>query len=106
MYKYFFIGFPNILKGGAAVSAAPTKLLNTFYLIGALLALASGKAERRQVHPLVSKCYNLVGALETSAPLVVNVTNWLVHLRQVHPLVGECYKLVGALETSAPPCVI
>ena len=86
MYKYFFIGFPNILKGGAAVSAAPTKLLNTFYLIGALLALASGKAERRQVHPLVSKCYNLVGALETSAPLV-----------------GECYKLVGALETSAPP---
>ena len=23
-----------------------------FYLVGALLALASGKAERRQVHPL------------------------------------------------------
>ena len=44
--------FFSYLKGGAAVSAAPTKLLNTFYLIGALLALASGKAERRQVHPL------------------------------------------------------
>jgi hypothetical protein len=46
--EFFF----SYLKGGAAVSAAPTKLLNTFYLIGALLALASGKAERRQVHPL------------------------------------------------------
>ena len=41
--------FFSYLKGGAAVSAAPTKLLNTFYLVGALLALA-------------------VGALETSAP--------------------------------------
>ena len=45
-------------KGGAAVSAAPTEQLNAFYLVGecyklvgALLALASGKAERRQVHP-------------------------------------------------------
>ena len=44
--------------GGAAVSAAPTELLAlffgwcTFSLVGALLALASGKAERRQVHPL------------------------------------------------------
>ena len=37
--------------GGAAVSAAPTKLL-VHFLVGALLALASGKAERRQVHPL------------------------------------------------------
>ena len=54
--------FFSYLKGGAAVSAAPTKLLNTFYLIGALPALASGKAERRKVHPLW-----------------VNVTNWLVH---------------------------
>ena len=36
--------------GGAAVSAAPTKLL-VHFLVGALLALASGKAERRQVHP-------------------------------------------------------
>ena len=44
--------FFSYLKGGAAVSAAPTELLNTFYLIGALLTLASGKAERRQVHPL------------------------------------------------------
>ena len=60
--------FFSYLKGGATVSAAPTKLLNTFYLIGALLALASGKAERRQMHPLVGECYKLVGALETSAP--------------------------------------
>ena len=37
--------------GGAAVSAAPTELLGCC-LVGALLALASGKAERRQVHPL------------------------------------------------------
>ena len=59
--------FFSYLKGGAAVSAAPTKQLNTFFLVGALLALASGKAERRQVHPLVGKCYNLIGALETSA---------------------------------------
>ena len=73
--------FFSYLKGGAAVSAAPTELLNTFYLIGALLALASGKAERRQVHPLkkpillcrrinllcwCTSCF--VGALETSAP--------------------------------------
>ena len=29
-------------KGGAAVSAAPTEQLNAFYLVGALLALASG----------------------------------------------------------------
>ena len=46
--------------------------------VGALLALASGKAERRQVHPLVC-----VGAL-------------LVHLRQVHPLYVR-YCFVGAL---------
>jgi len=46
--EFFF----SYLKGGAAVSAAPTKQLNTFYLIGALLALASGKAERIQMHPL------------------------------------------------------
>ena len=32
--------------GGAAVSAAPTKLL-VHFLVGALLALASGKAESR-----------------------------------------------------------
>ena len=79
MYKYFFIGFPNILKGGAAVSAAPTKLLYTFYLVGALLALASGKAERRQVHPLVGECYKLVGAL-------LALASGKVERRQVHPL--------------------
>ena len=39
-------------SGGAAVSAAPTKQTAFMYSVGALLALASGKAERRQVHPL------------------------------------------------------
>ena len=38
-----------------------------FCFVGALLALASGKAERRQVHPLCVCCC-FVGALETSAP--------------------------------------
>ena len=41
--------------------------------VGAVLALASGKAERRQLHPLTA-C--LVGALLA----------WLVQLRQLHPL--------------------
>ena len=39
-------------SGGAAVSAAPTKQTAFMCSVGALLALASGKAERRQVHPL------------------------------------------------------
>ena len=39
-------------SGGAAVSAAPTKQTTFMCSVGALLALASGKAERRQVHPL------------------------------------------------------
>jgi hypothetical protein len=39
-------------SGGAVVSAAPTKQTAFMYSVGALLALASGKAERRQVHPL------------------------------------------------------
>ena len=64
--------FFSYLKWGAAVSAAPTKLLNTFYLIGALLALASGKAERRQVHPLV---LSEVVRLLTVACSVVSVAN-------------------------------
>jgi len=33
-------------------SNAPTEQMNTISFVGALLALASGKAERRQVHPL------------------------------------------------------
>ena len=61
----------QLLQGGAVVSSAPTKLtihsVRLVCLVGALLALASGKAERRQVHPL-SMHFCLVGALETSAP--------------------------------------
>ena len=44
--------FGTNIRGGAAVSAAPTKQTAFMCSIGALLALASGKAERRQVHPL------------------------------------------------------
>ena len=69
----------QLSKRGAAVSAAPTKLLNTFYLIGALLALASGKAERIQMHPLVGECYKLVGAL-------LALASGKAERRQVHPL--------------------
>ena len=50
--------FTKTASGGAAVSAAPinnmvllTRMVHLYY-DGALLALASGKAERRQVHPL------------------------------------------------------
>ena len=45
-------------QGGALVSSAPTEKSApmlcqfTYCVVGALLALASGKAERRQVHPL------------------------------------------------------
>ena len=44
----------------------------TACLVGAVLALASGKAERRQLHPLTA-CF--VGALLA----------WLVQLRQLPP---------------------
>ena len=44
----------------------------TACFVGAVLALASGKAERRQLHPLTA-CF--VGALLA----------WLVQLRQLHP---------------------
>ena len=64
--------FFTLVLGGAVVSTAPTKLIThsirLVYSVGALLALASGKAERRQVHPLIACVINLVGALETSAP--------------------------------------
>ena len=58
-------------------------LLNIF---GALLALASGKAERRQVHPLtnctntIGALLNIFGALETSAPpdSTPDCVSWLV----------------------------
>ena len=59
--------FSYLKIGGAAVSAAPTKQLNTFYLVGALLALAVGALET-SAPPFVGECYKLVGALETSAP--------------------------------------
>ena len=61
--------------------------------VGAVLALASGKAERRQLHPLTA-C--LVGALLAwlvhcllgwcTACLVGALLAWLVQLRQLHPL--------------------
>ena len=60
-------------------------LIHSTWLVHFLLWQAA-KPSGDKCTPLVGKCYNLIGALETSAPLV-----------------GECYKLVGALETSAPP---
>ena len=54
-------------------------------LVGALLALASGKAERRQVHTL--KVLNFVGEYALLA--------LLVHLRQVHPLRKSPRQLVN-----------
>ena len=65
----------GVSQGGALVSSAPTKLTMHFYLVGAVLALASGKAERRQLHPLTIHFL-----------LTWRTTTWLVHLRQVHPL--------------------
>ena len=50
--------------GGAVVSTAPFCFVDAFCFVGAVLALASGKAERRQLHH---------SAL-------------LVQLRQLHPL--------------------
>ena len=70
----------------------------TFCLVGALLALASGKAERRQVHPLegnltsVQIC-EICGRIHSARSSVGSVDS-----------VGEYrFCLVGALETSAPP---
>ena len=52
--------------GGAVVSTAPFCFVDAFCFVGAVLALASGKAERRQLHH---------SAL-------------LVQLRQLHPLIS------------------
>ena len=60
--------------------------------VGAVLALASGKAERRQVHPLKKTLRNRNNiaaghtVMSSGYTLLYIVPSRLVHLRQVHPL--------------------
>ena len=87
------------------------------YYDGALLALASGKAERRQVHPLkktlrnrnniaaghavMSGGYTLlyIGGFKGVHLRYFNIAR-LVHLRQVHPL-NLLYDLLASYDVDA-----
>ena len=83
--------------------------------VGALLALASGKAERRQVHPLKLQSVEVTLLLrrqDTSATIFrtqricVNLWEALLSRRfcEFRAICGRTTVcLVGALETSAPP---
>ena len=67
-----------------------------YCFVGALLALASGKAERRQVHPLESTPTSVPIRAIRGRPFSVEGSVCSVHS------VGMSSSLVGATETAAP----
>ena len=90
-------------KGGAAVSAAPTKLLETsidwctFYLAGALETSAPPESYTNKQNTLKGVQLSPLGFAACQSK---NCTNKAI----CEPLLGWCtFCLIGALETSAPP---
>ena len=90
-------------KGGAAVSAAPTKLLETsidwctFYLVGALETSAPPESCTNKQSTLKGVQLSPLGFAACQSKNCTNkaicepllgwyTPTWLVHLRQVHPL--------------------